>query len=374
MKQIQSWIIIFLNISFLSCQDNNGVTEMKIDSFDSKVVSQVFETRVGIKPPNELLNYWDENWANRERITIAYWGDFNILYPDDILKETLNAPPNYAQVNLSNAYWFEQDEGRMTRAAYDSLVFKMGFDPVLQSQDIRKWHLSDHGRHLRLSYAIAIAKPSGRSGKLFYGFNSSKEVIGVFYYPNTQIQWPIFMSKNLNELLEWIDAPLSDLDEYVTNNSHSIVRINSDPKDIISFYEDSYRKTFGDSLKFVVEEKQWNVDIFKNGRHFTLGLNDDQSYYKKYQILNTMLNLNAHHFRIPEFYSYYRVRNTYLAVLSKEQAIDFAKKGLIEIEFFNQPIDIYSPQKSLGEKQYTLKEFQNLDENSKRQFLKDFGN
>lgn len=88
--------------------------------------------------------------------------------------------------------------------------------------------------------------------------------------------------------------------------------------------------------------------------------------------IHNALNLQAHYYRTPEFYSYCEVRNGYVCVLSSSQTLDFAKKGLIELDYFNQPIELFAPKAMTKRKQLLLKEFQELDDKSKEQFMKDF--
>jgi hypothetical protein len=367
--------LIIINIAILtlvSCSNQDDKI-ISTQNFDSQKVAKYFSSRVGISPPKQLLEYWDKTWENRGQIELFEYGTFNILYPDQIISQTLGAPPNYAKVNLSNAYYAEYKDEKISRQEYDSLVRLMENDPLLHSQTIRKSYITDDGRHLKISYGIAFARMSNRTGRLFMGFDSSGKLLGIYYYPNEQIVWPILIAKDLNDLIENCQGRLTDVSQYIESNSHYFVHLGSNKNEIADFYTTSYKKVFGDSLMVSINDKEWDFTIIKYKKNFiNFRVDANLGNVQRMNFIHNALNLQAHYYRTPEFYSYYEVRNGYVCVLSNSQAVDFAKKGLIELDYFNQPIELFVPKEMTKRKQMLLKEFQELDDKSKEQFMKDF--
>ncbi len=88
MKRIH--ILPFLTLLFLfGCSEEKVENVYNTENFDSKQITKLYSNRVGVAPPNELLELWDKNWNDRKVFSLYFWGDFEVLYPDKILKETL---------------------------------------------------------------------------------------------------------------------------------------------------------------------------------------------------------------------------------------------------------------------------------------------
>ncbi|OJJ15388.1 hypothetical protein BKI52_38895 [marine bacterium AO1-C] len=334
---------VFLVCSYY-CKAQGKINSIK--HYNLKQVVSYFKARIGTSPPQELINYWENTWKNRASFNIYEYGKFDVLYPDGILKLTLNAPANMAAVDIKNRLYFRKKKGKITEQVYDSLTRRTNQDPLLQSQTIHRHYLSQEGRHIKIDYAIAFAKGRYKSGTLFYGFDASHKMRGIYYYQNEQMAWPVYLAKNINELINQCQGKLSDARKYIEANASYYVRLDAGSEAIKKFYKDSYKKVFGGTLNISSIENGWKLRLTKYKTfHIDINIGKGLGSYQTIRLVHGILNLQANNYQMVKYFGYYRLTHGYVCVLGTSQAIDFAKKGLLYLEYYNQPNDIFIPRK-----------------------------
>lgn len=337
---------------------------------------EYFFENIGICLPEELNEIMSDGCKEGRPFTLGGYGEFNLLCKDDVNDFTMSQLNRYSVVDLKNIAYYKMKERSISDKEYQDLTLKLALDPVARSQDIRRWYIESKGKAMPVHYPIAFAYNSVDGYTLYYFYDHSKYLLGVYIWRMSDHEIPIRIADDLSELWVLTNHPFNQdslLEEFTL--SYTKFKKNKRLTDFSQFELDKVTNdintqlnyNYGVNLSLVKEENAVRVVINTKKYRSEFTVPDVHSFNKQWVLFLTHLNVELALDSYPRWSEVVYISKGGLAIVEAENIINLSRVGLISVFSTVPLIDIYSHR--IHSINYNSDEWDNLS-NREKDYLK----